>query len=131
VIALNLFVAIIPLIIIGYAFIEAFNPHRDVGSLFVSDLHLTGSTASIVKNTFSRTCMRRSARGEPARSPCVEVAGRPGRTCVTCVPERAVESASLDEKLRSLLLPGLVPGSLGKADRQSRDLGQQVSTPRG
>jgi hypothetical protein len=38
VIALNLFVAIIPLIIIGYAFIEAFNPHRDVGNLFVSDL---------------------------------------------------------------------------------------------
>jgi uncharacterized BrkB/YihY/UPF0761 family membrane protein len=53
VIALNLFVAIIPLIIIGYAFVEAFNPHRDVGSLFVSDLHLTGSTASIVKDTFA------------------------------------------------------------------------------
>jgi len=28
VIALNLFVAVIPLIIIGYAFIEAFNPHQ-------------------------------------------------------------------------------------------------------
>src|SRR5262245_50550857 len=31
VIALNLFVAVTPLMIIGYAFIEAFNPHRDVG----------------------------------------------------------------------------------------------------
>ena len=36
VIALNMFVAIIPLIIIGYAFIEAFNPHRDVGSLLAA-----------------------------------------------------------------------------------------------
>ena len=53
VIALNLFVAVIPLIIIGYAFIEAFNPHRDVGNLLASDLHLTGSTAQIVRDTFS------------------------------------------------------------------------------
>ena len=53
VIALNLFVAVIPLIIIGYAFIEAFNPHRDVGNLLASDLHLTGSTAQIVRGTFS------------------------------------------------------------------------------
>jgi uncharacterized BrkB/YihY/UPF0761 family membrane protein len=53
VIALNLFVAVIPLLIIGYAFIEAFNPHRDVGNLLASDLHLTGSTAQIVRGTFS------------------------------------------------------------------------------
>jgi uncharacterized BrkB/YihY/UPF0761 family membrane protein len=53
VIALNLFVAVIPLIIIGYAFVEAFNPHRDVGNLLASDLHLTGSTAQIVRDTFS------------------------------------------------------------------------------
>jgi hypothetical protein len=53
VIALNLFVAVIPLIIIGYAFIEAFNPHRDAGNLLASDLHLTGSTAQIVRGTFS------------------------------------------------------------------------------
>jgi uncharacterized BrkB/YihY/UPF0761 family membrane protein len=33
VIAMNLFVAVIPLIIIGYAFIAAFDPHRDVGNL--------------------------------------------------------------------------------------------------
>ena len=53
VIALNLFVAVIPLIIIGYAFIEAFNPQRDVGNLLASNLHLTGSTAQIVRDTFS------------------------------------------------------------------------------
>jgi uncharacterized BrkB/YihY/UPF0761 family membrane protein len=53
VIALNLFVAVIPLIIIGYAFIEAFNPHRDVGSVLAGNLHLTGSTAQIVKDTFA------------------------------------------------------------------------------
>ena len=45
--------AVIPLIIIGYAFVEAFNPHRDVGNLLASDLHLTGSTAQIVRDTFS------------------------------------------------------------------------------
>jgi uncharacterized BrkB/YihY/UPF0761 family membrane protein len=53
VIALNLFVAVIPLIIIGYAFISAFNPHRDVGNLLATNLHLSGSTAAIVKDTFS------------------------------------------------------------------------------
>ena len=60
VIALNLFVAVIPLIIIGYAFIEAFNPHRDVGNLLASDLHLTGSTAQIVRNTFSNASSGKS-----------------------------------------------------------------------
>jgi hypothetical protein len=39
--------------------------------------------------------------------------------------------ASLDEQLRSLLLPGLVQSSLEEANRQARDLGQQVSAPRG
>lgn len=53
VLALNLFVAIIPLIIIGYAFIEAFNPHRDVGTVIAGNLHLTRSTAQIVKGTFA------------------------------------------------------------------------------
>jgi uncharacterized BrkB/YihY/UPF0761 family membrane protein len=60
VIALNLFVAVIPLIIIGYAFIEAFNPHRDVGNLIAGDLHLTGSTAQIVKDTFTNASSGKS-----------------------------------------------------------------------
>jgi uncharacterized BrkB/YihY/UPF0761 family membrane protein len=53
VIAMNLFVAVIPLIIIGYAFLEAFNPHRSIGALIVEDLHLTGGTARVVRDTFS------------------------------------------------------------------------------
>ena len=60
VIALNLFVAVIPLIIIGYAFIEAFNPHRDVGALLASNLHLTGSTAQIVRSTFTNASSGKS-----------------------------------------------------------------------
>ena len=53
VIAANLFVAVIPLLIIGYAFVEAFDPHRSFGALVVEDLHLTGSTAQIVRDTFT------------------------------------------------------------------------------
>jgi uncharacterized BrkB/YihY/UPF0761 family membrane protein len=60
VIALNLFVAVIPLIIIGYAFIEAFNPRRDVGNLIVGNLHLTGSTAQIVRATFTNASSGKS-----------------------------------------------------------------------
>jgi len=60
VITLNLFVAVIPLIIIGYAFIEAFNPRRDVGNLLVGNLHLTGSTAQIVKGTFTNASSGKS-----------------------------------------------------------------------
>ena len=59
-IALNLFVAVIPLLIIGYAFISAFNPHRDVGNLIAGNLHLTGSTASIVKDTFTNASSGKS-----------------------------------------------------------------------
>jgi uncharacterized BrkB/YihY/UPF0761 family membrane protein len=53
VICLNLFVAVIPLLILGYAFLEAFNPDRSVGALIVQDLHLTGSTAQVVRDTFA------------------------------------------------------------------------------
>ena len=60
VIALNLFVAVIPLIIIGYAFISAFNPHRDVGNVLATNLHLSGSTATIVKETFSNASSGKS-----------------------------------------------------------------------
>jgi len=60
VITLNLFVAVIPLMIIGYAFMEAFNPRRDIGNLLVGNLHLTGSTAQIVKDTFSNASSGKS-----------------------------------------------------------------------
>ena len=53
VISVNLFVAVIPLLIIGYAFLKGFNPHHSVGALAVENLHLTGSTANIVRDTFA------------------------------------------------------------------------------
>jgi uncharacterized BrkB/YihY/UPF0761 family membrane protein len=53
VICMNLFVAVIPLLIIGYAFLEAFNPDHTVGALIVKNLHLTGSTAHVVRDTFA------------------------------------------------------------------------------
>ena len=53
VIAMNLFVAIIPLLILGYAFLEAFNPHRSFGVVIVHAFHLTGDTARTVEDTFT------------------------------------------------------------------------------
>ena len=53
VISVNLFVAVIPLLIIGYAFLEGFSPHHSVGALVVENLHLTGSTAHVVRDTFA------------------------------------------------------------------------------
>ena len=53
VIAMNLFVSIIPLLILGYAFISAFNPHRSFGNVVVHAFHLTGTTAQTVENTFT------------------------------------------------------------------------------
>lgn len=52
VIAMNLFVAIIPLFILGYAVLVAFNPDRNFGTFLVSAFHLSGSTAEVVQNTF-------------------------------------------------------------------------------
>ena len=53
IISVNVFVAVIPLLIIGYAFLQGFNPHHSVGALAVQNLHLTGSTATIVRDTFA------------------------------------------------------------------------------
>ena len=53
VISVNLFVAVIPLLIIGYAFLEGFSPHHSVGAQAVENLHLTGSTAHLVRDTFA------------------------------------------------------------------------------
>jgi hypothetical protein len=52
VIAANLFVALIPMIIVGFALVEGFNPHRTVGTIVVDNFHLTGSTAALVKDSF-------------------------------------------------------------------------------
>jgi uncharacterized BrkB/YihY/UPF0761 family membrane protein len=53
VIAANAFIAIIPLLIVGYAFIEAFSPDRTIGNVLVGRFHLTGATADTVRATFS------------------------------------------------------------------------------
>ena len=53
VIAANLFIAVIPLIIIGYALAEGFNPRRGFGAVIATNLHLSGGTAQIVKDTFT------------------------------------------------------------------------------
>ena len=53
VISVNLFVAVIPLLIIIYAFIAAFSANRSFGVLLDRDLHLTGNSALIVRDTFT------------------------------------------------------------------------------
>ena len=53
VIGTNAFIAVIPLLIIGYSFIEAFNPNRSIGSVIIGRFHLTGTTADTVRATFS------------------------------------------------------------------------------
>ena len=53
IIGANAFIAVIPLLIIGYAFLEAFNPDRSVGTVLVERFHLTGSTAQTVRDTFT------------------------------------------------------------------------------
>jgi uncharacterized BrkB/YihY/UPF0761 family membrane protein len=53
VISLNLFVAVIPLLIIIYAFIASFSANRSFGVLLDRDLHLTGNSALIVRDTFT------------------------------------------------------------------------------
>lgn len=60
VIAMNLFVAIIPLFIVGYAVLVAFNPDRSFGSFLVNAFHLTGQTADTVEQTFSNARSGRS-----------------------------------------------------------------------
>ena len=53
VIGVNLFIAIIPLVIVGYAILEAFNPHRSIGTVLVGRFRLSGNTATIVRDTFA------------------------------------------------------------------------------
>jgi uncharacterized BrkB/YihY/UPF0761 family membrane protein len=49
----NLFISVIPLFIIGYAVIEAFNPHRTFATIIIQRFHLTGETADTVRATFT------------------------------------------------------------------------------
>lgn len=49
----NMFISVIPLFIIGYAIIEAFNPHRTFATIIIQRFHLTGETAETVRATFT------------------------------------------------------------------------------
>jgi uncharacterized BrkB/YihY/UPF0761 family membrane protein len=53
VISLNMFVAVIPLLIVIFAFATSFSANRSFGVLVVRDLHLTGSSALIVRDDFT------------------------------------------------------------------------------
>jgi uncharacterized BrkB/YihY/UPF0761 family membrane protein len=48
----NLFIAVIPLFIIGYAIIEAFNPDRSIAVVVIQRFQLKGQTALLVRQTF-------------------------------------------------------------------------------
>ena len=60
VIGTNLFVAVIPLMIVGFAVIEGFSSHETVGTVVVEAFHLTGSTAVTVDRTFASASAGRS-----------------------------------------------------------------------
>ena len=49
----NMFVSVIPLFIVGYAILEAFNPHRTIAVVVIQRFHLSGQTAALVTQTFS------------------------------------------------------------------------------
>jgi uncharacterized BrkB/YihY/UPF0761 family membrane protein len=53
IIGINVFVAVVPLLIVAYAFIQAFNPNRSIGTVLVGRFHLTGATAATVRATFT------------------------------------------------------------------------------
>ena len=53
VIAANMFVAVIPLFIIAYAIIEAFNPQRSFAVIIIERFHLSGESADQVRAVFS------------------------------------------------------------------------------
>jgi membrane protein len=49
----NLFISVIPLLIVGYAILEAFNPNRSIAVVVIQRFHLSGETAAIVRQTFT------------------------------------------------------------------------------
>jgi uncharacterized BrkB/YihY/UPF0761 family membrane protein len=53
VISINMFVAVIPLLIIIYAFAVSFSAHHNFGMLLARDLHLTGNSKLVVQDTFT------------------------------------------------------------------------------
>jgi uncharacterized BrkB/YihY/UPF0761 family membrane protein len=49
----NLFISLIPLFIVGYAIIEAFNPNRSFAVVVIQRFQLHGETADLVRQTFT------------------------------------------------------------------------------
>jgi hypothetical protein len=49
----NMFISVIPLFIVGYAILEAFNPNRSIALVVIDRFHLTGQTAALVRQTFT------------------------------------------------------------------------------
>ena len=49
----NMFISVIPLLVVGYAVVEAFNPHRTFAVVVIQRFHLSGETAALVRQTFS------------------------------------------------------------------------------
>jgi membrane protein len=49
----NMFISVIPLFIVGYAILEAFNPNRSIAVVVIQRFHLSGDTAALVRQTFS------------------------------------------------------------------------------
>src|SRR5262249_20254521 len=53
VIAGNMYISVLPLFIVGYAIIEAFNPDRTIALVIIERFHLSGDTAALVRQTFA------------------------------------------------------------------------------
>jgi uncharacterized BrkB/YihY/UPF0761 family membrane protein len=49
----NMFISVIPLFVVGYSIIEAFNPNRSFAVVVIGRFHLDGQTASLVRQTFA------------------------------------------------------------------------------
>ncbi len=56
----NLFISVIPLFIVGYAIIEAFNPNRSFAIIVIQRFHLEGDTAALVRETFGNASSGRN-----------------------------------------------------------------------
>jgi uncharacterized BrkB/YihY/UPF0761 family membrane protein len=48
----NMFISVIPLFVVGYAIVEAFNPNRTFAVVVIQRFHLSGGTAALVRQTF-------------------------------------------------------------------------------
>jgi uncharacterized BrkB/YihY/UPF0761 family membrane protein len=57
----NMFISVLPLFVVGYAIIEAFNPNRSIAVVLIQRFHLEGQTAALVRQTFTSARSGRNA----------------------------------------------------------------------